>query len=141
MLPAAIKMEESITIEQKLNQIGEFIQGLSSTEEEYQELMFALYQQMLKVFMPDEQPINPPIQMEFKKTKKTKEKYDYSLFLQKVTPNESHSIEELTQLYNDTFKTEITTRGFGKLKETKEFFYPTKSFKNGKYITTYVAKK
>ena len=143
---------ETETIEQKIEKVGEFIQSQCYTDKEYQELMTGIYQKMSKLLMPDKEPANPPNLFELKplnlkfapsklvniKTRRRRERSNYNLFLEKVEMNKAYGIEELTQLYNETFKSDITTRGFGKLSKTAENFHALKLFRNGKYLTGYI---
>ena len=143
---------EPETIEQKIEKVGEFIQNQCYTDKEYQELMTGIHNQMAKLLMPNKKPVNPPKIMDFKplnlkstpskpltkKTKRYKERSNYNLFLEKVEMNKAYGIEELTQLYNETFQSDITTKGFGKLSKTAENFHVLKLFRNGKYLTGYI---
>lgn len=53
------------------------------------------------------------------KTKRNREKKNNNLFLEKIIPNLEYSPEELTNICNTTFETNIINPGFGKLNETK----------------------
>ena len=139
---------EPETIEQKIEKVGEFTQNQCYTDKEYQELMTGIYNQMSKLLMPNEEPatasnlfqLKPliPSKKLSRETRRCKEKKQYNLFLQKVAINEPYSAQELTKLYNETFQSDINTRGFGRLNETKENFHVFRKYPGSKKFTGYI---
>ena len=140
---------------QKQIQLEEFLRDQCMDETDYQDYLQILGQMANNLIMPDipKKPTNHRKQRPMKhmfgnfiietdyeysnKTKRNREKKSYNMFLEKIVPYQEYTSEEITNIYNLTFETNITRAGFGMLNETKNYFNVIRRKKRGKNTTIY----
>ena len=139
-LPEILNEEFSICIEDRMedlsyiwrNQIGcDFVKNKSLT------------QNVVTKAQDEETTIveinNKPLVAEVIEVKTQDKNKDFNSFLDLI-PNESVEVNELTEMYNNYFGVNISSRGFGMLKLVKDSFTKESKIIKGKRVTTYKKK-
>ena len=82
---------------------------------------------------------NKPLIAEVIEVKNQDKNKDFNSFLDLI-PNESVEVNELTEMYNNYFGVNISSRGLGMLKLVKDSFTKESKISKGKRVTTYQKK-
>ena len=82
---------------------------------------------------------NKPLVAEVIEVKSQDKNKDFNSFLDLI-PNEPIEVNELTEMYNNYFGVNISSRGFGMLKLVKDSFTKESKIIKGKRVTTYQKK-
>ena len=133
-LPEILNEEFMVCVEDRMedlsyiwrNQIGcDFVKNKSITYEEEETTIVEIN--------------NKPLVAEVIEVKTNDKNKDFNSFLDLI-PNEPIEVNELTEMYNNYFGVNISSRGFGMLKNIKDSFTKDSKIISGKRITIYSKK-
>ena len=82
---------------------------------------------------------NKPLVAEVIEVKTNDKNKDFNSFLDLI-PNESVEVNELTEMYNNYFGVNISSRGLGMMRNIKDSFTKESKIIKGKRVTTYQKK-